>query len=85
MTNINKFKKLLDEKYNWPAKYTFKFIVPSHKEFLLERLIEDYKVIKKSSRTGKFVSFSASKLCTSSDEVIDTYHKVSVVEGVVSL
>lgn len=85
MTSVEKFKNLLDERYSWPARYTFKFIVPTHKQFLVENLVTEYKVVKKMSRTGKFVSVNATKICESSDEVIATYQKVSVVEGVVSL
>lgn len=83
--NTEKFKSLLDEKYEWPCHYTFKFVVNTTSENELASFFETDQVEKKSSRTGKYISFTVKKEMHSSDDVIAVYTEVSKVEGIVSL
>ena len=80
-----KFKELLDNQYNWPADYLFKFIVnTAYKEELLSTL-GGHKAIEKPSSKGKYISISLRKQMHSADEVIGIYNKASKVKTVMSL
>lgn len=83
--SFEKMRQLLDLEYQWPATYSFKFIVPAHRvEQLIEKLGEG-ELVKKNSRTGKYISVTIHKKMTSTEEVIEIYQNVSSVEGVISL
>ncbi len=79
------FKELLDNQYNWPADYLFKFIVT--KEFKEELLVVlgGHKAIEKPSSKGKYVSVSLRILMHSAEEVMAMYTKASKVKTVMSL
>jgi len=83
--DFTKFKALLDEQIEWPDHYTFKFLVKTHKKEDLVTLIDDHHIQEKSSSQGNYVSITARKMFTSSDEVVAVYHKVSKIEGILSL
>ena len=84
-----RLKAELDMSTSWPAIYLYKFIVPSEKENIL-RVEEAFDcmgaVIKTTkSKTGKFTSISVDVMMKDSQEVIDKYIEVSVIEGIISL
>jgi putative lipoic acid-binding regulatory protein len=84
-----RLKAELDLSTSWPAIYLYKFIVPSLKENIL-RVEEAFDcmgaVIKTTkSKTGKFTSISVDVMMKDSQEVIDKYIEVSVIEGIISL
>ncbi|HWS60222.1 MAG TPA: DUF493 family protein [Flavobacterium sp.] len=84
-----RLKAELDLSTSWPAIYLYKFIVPSVKENIL-RVEEAFDcmgaVIKTTkSKTGKFTSISVDVMMKDSQEVIDKYKEVSVIEGIISL
>jgi putative lipoic acid-binding regulatory protein len=83
--DFTKFKALLDEQVEWPDHYTFKFLVKSHKKEDLVALIDDHHIQEKTSSKGNYVSITSRKMFTSSDEVVAVYHKVSKIEGIMSL
>lgn len=83
--DFTKFKALLDEQVEWPDHYTFKFVVKSHKKDDLVSLIDDHEIQEKISSGGKYTSITSKKIFASSDEVVAVYHKVSKIEGIVSL
>jgi uncharacterized protein len=79
------FKELLNNQYNWPADYLFKFIVnKDHKEELLG-LFEGHKVIEKPSSKGKYISISGRILMHNAEEVMGIYSKASKIKTVISL
>lgn len=81
----DKFRALLDETYQWPDYYEFKFIVKdADKQAVLDILV-GYQIVEHPSKKGTYVSISARKLMKSSDEVIDVYVKMSPLKGVMSL
>lgn len=80
-----KFKSLLDESYDWPAEYAFKFVVPSAKTGELKNILKGFSFSEKASKKGNYISLTAKKVLNSSDEVIETYKKAAVVEGILSL
>lgn len=85
MMDFEKFKSLLDDKYEWPCDYTFKFVVASHNEHKLAEEFLEERVSKKSSRTGKYVSYTVIKEMHSSEDVVSIYSKVGSIDGVMSL
>lgn len=85
----DRLKTELDMSNTWPALYLFKFIVPTDIEKIKQvELAFDCMgaVIKTTqSKTGKFTSVSVDVQMKDSQEVIDKYIEVSVVEGIISL
>ncbi len=84
-----KLKLQLADTSSWPAKYLYKFIVPSQGTQIKE--IEDIfdntgAVIKtKESSKGTYTSVSIMVKLKDPDAVIEKYKEVSTVEGVISL
>ena len=85
MKNWENFKELLDQKYNWPAVYLFKFIIPFPANTVIEERLKDYDLRKKFSKNGKYISISFSHECRSSDEVLDIYKKLEDIKGLIAL
>ncbi|BDC98009.1 DUF493 family protein [Persicobacter psychrovividus] len=80
------FKDKLEQQYDFPTKYTFKFIVPvAQVDRFFEEVFPKKMVEEKQSKTGKFSSFTARFSVRSSDEVIEIYKKATVVPGLISL
>lgn len=79
----------LDNTTEFPALYLYKFIVPSDDEKVkeIESFFENTGAVirTKTSSNGKYTSVSIEVTMGSSQEVIDKYKAVSVVEGVISL
>ena len=80
-----KFKILLDEQYNWPAEYLFKFIIPKKEKDLLVQILLGHQIKTRPSKTGKYISVTSTKIFNSSDEVIEVYQKVQIIDGLMSL
>lgn len=80
-----KFKQLLDEHYQWPDTYTFKFIVPIAQLDLTKKILFGFTISEKESSKGSYVSVTATKKFNCADEIMIVYQKMAVVEGVVSL
>ena len=86
MQDYLSFKKLLDNQYDWPTRYTFKFIVPCDKVKNIKDLLGDgFEVLERPSRSGKYISCIVHRNISSSDEVVEVYKAISTVEGVISL
>ena len=84
--DLEKFKELLDAEYKWPAKYTFKFIVPTADEAKVTKLFgDDAEVTLKPSSAGKYTSVSAQETMADADQIIAVYLKASKIEGIISL
>ena len=85
LQDMEKFKTLLDEEYDWPVDYLFKFILPiGQRELFINSLgIEGH--IERPSKTGKYISITFHKNVTSSDDVLFVYEQASQVKGVMSL
>jgi putative lipoic acid-binding regulatory protein len=83
--DMTKFKTLLDEQVNWPEIYTFKFVVKTDKKDQITTLLEEHSIEEKYSAKGNYVSITSKKMMSSSDEVVAVYHKLSTIEGVITL
>jgi len=80
-----KFRELLDQSYQWPDYYEFKFIVKiAEKHHLLAKL-RGFTVSENPSKNGNYVAITARKLINSTQEVIDVYEGVSKIPGIMSL
>lgn len=85
----DKLKVKLEENTTFPAKYLYKFIVPSSEEKVNQ--VEDLfnfggAVINKNvSKTGKFTSVSIQVTMDSADAVIEKYREAEKIEGIISL
>ncbi len=80
-----KLKLLLDESYEWPAEYLFKFIVPMEELPKILVILNGMNIENRPSTNGKYISVSAKKILQSSDEVLKVYESVKVVKGIISL
>ena len=81
-------KSKLEDQFNWPQPYLFKFIIPSDnkKIALVESLFgEEAQVTIRQSKSNKFSSVSAKEVMISPDEVIAVYKKAAAIEGIMSL
>ena len=79
------FRELLNNQYEWPADYLFKFIVNNEfKEELID-LFKPHRVIEKPSSKGTYISITARVSMQSAEEVMALYEKASKIETVISL
>lgn len=86
------YKKLqsqLDDTTVFPAKYMYKFIVPTTKnqETEIRALFAEKEAVieTKKSKTGKYISVSIVLTLATSKEVIFYYKEAEKIEGIISL
>jgi putative lipoic acid-binding regulatory protein len=80
-----KFRALLDESYQWPDYYEFKFIIKTDDNHLIIGKLSGFIINETPSKKGNYTSVSARKLMKSTDEVLEIYELVGSIEGVISL
>ena len=83
--SINSFKEKLEKEYDWPALYTFKFIVPKGQEGLIKRIFKNHDVSEKHSSKGNYISVTAKVMAESSEKIIEYYIEANTIEGVIAL
>jgi hypothetical protein len=83
--SVEKFRDLLDQSYQWPDYYEFKFIIKVEDKDLIMVHLTEYQVVETASAKGTYISISARKLMKSTQEVIDVYEVMSKIKGVISL
>ena len=87
----DQFLQLLDENYDWPAIYPFKFVVPVEQVPILEAMFAEYSQFKNSnstkkpSRTGKYISMTVEMEMPSSQAVLDLYEKASRIDKLIAI
>lgn len=80
------FKELLNREYSWPARYTFKFIVPAAREKDIEDIFKkDIEIKKKPSSGGKYTSITIYAIMANADEIIEHYKAAATISGIISL
>ncbi|NNE34944.1 MAG: DUF493 family protein [Rhodothermales bacterium] len=79
------FRTLLDDQYDWPAPFTFKFIAPKERVDEISAVLGEVDLKIRASSKGTYRSVTAVVHAQSADEVIATYEAVGEIEGVVSL
>ena len=84
-----KLKLQLADTSSWPAKYLYKFIVPTQGTQIvqIENIFDNTGAIikTKESSKGTYTSVSILVKLKDPDAVIEKYKEVSTVEGVISL
>ena len=83
-----KLTQQLEQHYQWPDTYMFKFIIPSD-----DALLKEFKTafntkneIKiKPSKTGKYWSLSVVEVIATTSEVVQKYKSLSHIKGLMSL
>ncbi|MBR9997500.1 MAG: DUF493 domain-containing protein [Cyclobacteriaceae bacterium] len=83
--NIENFKTQLENHYDFPTEYLFKFIVPHEQVEKLKSLFPPEKVSIKRSRTGKYVGVSCKLNMETSGQIIDIYKEAYLIKGIISL
>ncbi|WP_366187172.1 DUF493 family protein [Flavobacterium ovatum] len=85
----DRLKEELEKSNSWPALYLFKFIVPTDTDKIekIEKAFDCLGAVIKTtqSKTGKYTSISVDVQMKSSQDIIDKYIELSVIEGIVSL
>lgn len=79
------FRSSLDANYQWPAVFTFKFIVPQDQ---ITQILESFTVdpVKaQQSSSGRFTSYTFEMEMNSSLQVVETYASVTNIPGLISL
>lgn len=84
-----KFKAQLNEAYNFPAKYIYKFIVPAEQGSiaLIHAIFENANAgfFSRDSKNGKYTSLTVTIEAESADAIINYYQEVASIKGVVML
>ncbi|WP_111707914.1 DUF493 family protein [Lutibacter citreus] len=84
-----KLKKKLKKDTSFPAKYLFKFIVPTSEDKILqiENLFNFTGAVinKTASKTGKYTSVSIHVVMKKADDIILKYQQAEKIEGIISL
>ena len=83
--SINSFKEKLEKEYDWPALYTFKFIVPKGQEGQIKTIFKNHEVSEKHSSKGNYISVTAKVMAESSEKIVDYYLEANKIEGVIAL
>ena len=85
MLNSDSFKKSLDEEYNFPCEYNFKFIIKTEFKGKIFNLIPEAKTEEKTSKNGKYTSVTLTHFVKNSSEILYIYENASKIDGVISL
>ena len=83
--SVRSFKEKLDQAYQWPALYTFKFISPKHKVGEVKSIFPNHSIKERASSKGSYISVTVSIMARSSDEIIQYYQEVHRVGDIISL
>lgn len=83
------FKKKLENVYQFPTDYTFKFIVPSD-ESIIARLHAIFEkanpsISNRESRNGNYTSLTIKVQANDADDIVHYYKEASNIEKVVML
>lgn len=83
--NLDEFKAKLDQHYNWPCPYLFKFILKQENVAVLQNLLPQEQFLLKPSAKGNYVSMTLEKEMNSSAEVLALYARVKEVPTLIAL
>lgn len=79
------FRELLEQNYQWPDYYMFKFIAKKETMDQVIALLDGYEVVFKHSEKGHYVSITFRKMIHKTDEIFEMYEQVGKIPGVMSL
>ncbi|MBA2403472.1 MAG: hypothetical protein H0V66_01765 [Bdellovibrionales bacterium] len=82
---VQQFIDLLEQTYQWPDYYEFKFIIKIDDKFLVLDKLEGFLVTEIPSKQGNYIAVHARKLIKNTQEVVDVYQTMSTIKGIISL
>ncbi|MAD59482.1 MAG: DUF493 domain-containing protein [Flammeovirgaceae bacterium] len=85
MSDLVSFKNTLEEEYDFPAEYSFKFIIKSESISKVLGLLPDSDYSKRESKNRKYTSVTISKIMKNADEILYIYEKASKIDDIISL
>jgi len=85
MTSIERFREVLDESYVWPSIYPFKFIIKLEQKEEIINILTGYNLSFRESKTGKYLSVNFEINAQSSEEIINIYDKISIMDNVIKI
>jgi len=85
MFDYNGFKEKLENVHTFPCEYLFKFVANKENIDELKDVLKGEKLTEKASSKGNFTSVTIRKKVKTSDEVVDTYKKVTQIKGIITL
>ncbi len=84
-----KLKVQLEEGFEWPTVYMFKFIIPANNEKLakVQNLFnsKESTVEVRESSKGNYLSITAKEMMMSPDGIIERYLEAEAIGGVIAL
>ena len=80
-----RLKMSLDEAHEWPCEYLFKCIVPMAELGKVMEVFKEDKISKRMSKTGKYVSVSATRMALGSEEVLVVYEQLASIPKIITL
>lgn len=87
--NFDSLREKLEDGFEWPRVYLFKFIVPSDNKKIaeVESLFnsKEAQISMRTSKKGNYVSVTAKEMMMSADKVIERYKDAAKIEGIISL
>ncbi len=82
---FEEFRSQLENHYQFPTVYLFKFIIPKDQIGRIKEIIPGGNMKIKKSRTGKYIGVSIRMNVDSSEEVIRIYKEAYAIKGIISL
>ena len=83
--DYQQFRDLLDQTYQWPDYYEFKFIVKIDDRNQALDQLHGLTITETPSKQGNYISINARKLIKSTEEVLEVYIAMSTIKGIISL
>jgi len=83
--SIESFRQQLENEYEWPALYTFKFIVPKDQIEEVRALFTKHDTSERESSKGAYISLTSRVMAESSEHIIDIYIRANEIEGIIAL
>lgn len=83
--DLSKLQSLLDDQYEWPSQYKFKFVGNDTHRQLLSDAVGTKPHHERPSNSGKYISYTFNVTVNSSQEVISIYQEVAKISGIISL
>ncbi len=85
MSVTERLKKLLEERHEGPFVYHFKFVMPLSSVEEFSRMIPGIETKTRLSSNSKYISISFDFNTENAQEVVDIYHRVQAIPGILSL
>jgi hypothetical protein len=83
--SLQRFQYRLEECYEFPCSYCFKFIVPQAGADEVRELLKGFDYQERASKGGKYLSFTAELPMESSSMVIGLYEAAAKIDGLIAL